>query len=128
VAYSPLGRGFLSGQFTKFEDLAADDYRRQSPRFQGGTSRRISTSFAAFEEIAREKSCTPSQLALAWFWRKATTSSPIPGTKRVKYLEENAGAMDVTLSPEDHLRIQELFPQGAAQGLAIRQMMALVNG
>ena len=129
VAYSPLGRGFLTGQFTKFEDLPADDYRRQSPRFQGENFQKNLDLVRRVEEIAREKSCTPSQLVLAWVLAQGNDIVPIPGTKRVKYLEENAGAMDVTLSPEDHLRIQEFFPKGAASGPRYpAQMMALVNG
>jgi len=129
VAYSPLGRGFLTGQFKKFEDLPADDYRRQSPRFQGENFQKNLDLVRRVEEIAREKSCTSSQLALAWVLAQGNDIVPIPGTKRVKYLEENAGAMDVTLSPEDHLRIQELFPHGAASGLRYpAHMMSLVNG
>jgi aryl-alcohol dehydrogenase-like predicted oxidoreductase len=129
VAYSPLGRGFLTGQFTKFEDLPADDYRRQSPRFQGENFQKNLDLVLRVEEIAREKFCTRSQLALAWVLAQGNDIVPIPGTKRVKYLEENAGAMQVTLSPEDHLRIQEFFPQGAASGPRYpAQMMSLVNG
>src|SRR5450432_1976383 len=129
VAYSPLGRGFLTGQFRRFEDLAPDDYRRASPRFQGENFQKNSDLVRQVEEIAREKSCTSSQLALAWVLAQGNDIVPIPGTKRVKYLEENAGAMDVTLSPEDHLRIQELFPHGAASGLRYpAHMMSLVNG
>ncbi len=129
VAYSPLGRGFLTGQFTKYEDLPADDYRRQSPRFQGENFQKNLDLVRRVEEIASEKSCTRSQLALAWVLAQGNDIVPIPGTKRVKYLEENAGAMGVTLSPEDHLRIQEFFPQGAASGPRYpAQMMSLVNG
>jgi aryl-alcohol dehydrogenase-like predicted oxidoreductase len=128
VAYSPLGRGFLTGQFKKFEDLPADDYRRTSPRFQGENFQKNLDLVRRVEAIAREKSCTPSQLALAWVLAQGSDIIPIPGTKRVQYLEENAGAMDVTLSPEDHLRIRELFPQGAASGTRYPEhVMALVN-
>jgi aryl-alcohol dehydrogenase-like predicted oxidoreductase len=128
VAYSPLGRGFLTGQFKKFEDLPADDYRRTSPRFQGENFQKNLDLVRRVEAIAREKSCTPSQLALAWVLAQGSDIIPIPGTKRVQYLEENAGAMEVTLSPEDHLRIRELFPQGAASGTRYPEhVMALVN-
>jgi aryl-alcohol dehydrogenase-like predicted oxidoreductase len=129
VAYSPLGRGFLTGQFTTIEDIPADDYRRQSPRFQGENFLRNLELVRRVAEIAQEKSCTPSQLALAWVLAQGNDVVPIPGTKRLKYLEENAGAMDVILSPKDLQRLQELFPQGAASGPRYpAQMMSLVNG
>src|SRR5882672_6275466 len=129
VAYSPLGRGFLTGQFTKFEDLPADDYRRQSPRFQGENFQKNLDLVRRVAEIAHEKSCTPSQLALAWVLAQRNEIVAIPGTKRVKYLEENAGAMNVILSPKDLQRVQEFFPQGAASGPRYpAQMMSLVNG
>lgn len=129
VAYSPLGRGFLTGQFTKFEDLPADDYRRQSPRFQGENFQKNLGLVRRVAEIAHEKSCTPSQLALAWVLAQRNEIVAIPGTKRVKYLEENAGAMNVILSPKDLQRVQEFFPQGAASGPRYpAQMMSLVNG
>jgi aryl-alcohol dehydrogenase-like predicted oxidoreductase len=129
VAYSPLGRGFLTGQFTKFEDLPADDYRRQSPRFQGENFQKNLDLVRRVAEIAHEKSCTPSQLALAWVLAQRNEVVAIPGTKRVKFLEENAGAMNVILSPKDLQRVQEFFPQGAASGPRYpAQMMSLVNG
>jgi aryl-alcohol dehydrogenase-like predicted oxidoreductase len=129
VAYSPLGRGFLTGQFTKFEDLPADDYRRQSPRFQGENFQKNLDLVRRVAEIAHEKSCTPSQLALAWVLAQGHEIIAIPGTKRVKYLEENAGGMNVILSPKDLQRVQEFFPQGAASGPRYpAQMMSLVNG
>ena len=129
VAYSPLGRGFLTGQFTKFEDLPADDYRRQSPRFQGENFQKNLDLVRNVAEIAHEKSCTPSQLALAWVLAQGNEIVAIPGTKRVKYLDENAGGMNVILSPKDLQRIQEFFPQGAASGPRYpAQMMSLVNG
>jgi aryl-alcohol dehydrogenase-like predicted oxidoreductase len=129
VAYSPLGRGFLTGQFTKFEDLPADDYRRQAPRFQGENFQKNLDLVRRVAEIAREKSCTPSQLALAWVLAQRNEIVAIPGTKRVKFLEENAGAMNVILSPKDLQRVQEFFPQGAASGPRYpAQMMLLVNG
>src|SRR6202163_2951705 len=97
VAYSPLGRGFLTGQFTKFEDLPADDYRRMSPRFQGVNFQTNLELVRRVEEIAKEKGCRPSQLALAWVLAQGEDIVPIPGTKRCKYLEENVGALAVKL-------------------------------
>ena len=95
VAYSPLGRGFLTGQLKKFEDLAADDYRRLSPRFQGENFQTNLDLVKEVEELAREKGCEPSQLALAWVLAQGDDIVPIPGTKRRKYLEENAAAVDL---------------------------------
>ncbi len=129
VAYSPLGRGFLTGQFKRFEDLPAVDYRRFSPRFQGENFQKNLDLVRRVEEIAREKSCTSSQLALAWVLAQGNDIIPIPGTKRRRYLEENVDAIDVTLSPEDLQRIQEAFPKGSASGLRYpEQMMSAVNG
>ena len=116
VAYSPLGRGFLTGQIKRFEDLAADDYRRSSPRFQGENFQKNLDLVARIGEIAREKKCTPAQLALAWVTAQGPDIVPIPGTKRRKYLEENAGAQDVRLSAADLARIGEAAPAGAAAG------------
>ena len=116
VAYSPLGRGFLSGRFQKFEDLPADDFRRNHPRFQGENFRRNLDLVARVEEIAREKGCTPSQLALAWLLAQGEDVVPIPGTKRRKYLEENAGAVTIRLSEADRTRIDEAAPRGATAG------------
>src|SRR6266849_3291906 len=128
VAYSPLGRGFLTGQFKKFEDLAADDYRRSSPRFQGENFQKNLDLVKKVEEIAREKRCQPSQLALAWVLAQGDDIVPIPGTKRRKYLEENAAAVDLQLSPNDLRRLSEVFPSGAASGLRYPEhMMNLVN-
>src|SRR5271156_146847 len=101
VAYSPLGRGFLTGQFKKFDDLPADDYRRFSPRFQGENFQKNLDLVRRVEEIAREKKCTASQLALAWVLAQGDDIVPIPGTKRRKYLEENVAASAVTLSPSE---------------------------
>src|SRR5262252_8799811 len=95
VAYSPLGRGFLTGQFKRFEDLAPDDYRRISPRFQGDNFQKNLDLVARVETIAREKRCAPSQLALAWLLAQGDDLIPIPGTKRRKYLEENVAALNV---------------------------------
>src|SRR4029077_7372892 len=117
VAYSPLGRGFLTGQFKKFEDLAADDYRRLSPRFQGENFQKNLDLVKRVEEIAREKRCQPSQLALAWVPAQGDEIVPIPGTTPPKDLEENAAAVDVKLTPNDLRRLNEVFPTGAASGL-----------
>ncbi|HEU4883139.1 MAG TPA: aldo/keto reductase, partial [Longimicrobium sp.] len=116
VAYSPLGRGFLTGRFQKFEDLPEDDYRRQQPRFQGENFGKNLDLVREVEALAREKGVTPSQLALAWVLAQGGDVVPIPGTKRVKYLEENAGAGDVQLSADELRRLDETFPVGAAAG------------
>ncbi|WP_433942929.1 aldo/keto reductase [Paenibacillus sp. SN-8-1] len=116
VPYSPLGRGFLTGQIRRFEDLAEDDYRRYSPRFQGENFAKNLELVDRIREIAREKSCEPSQLALAWLLSQGDDIVPIPGTKRRTYLEENIGALQITLTEEDKARIEEAAPQGAAAG------------
>jgi len=129
VAYSPLGRGFLTGQFTRFEDFPEDDYRRFSPRFQGENFQKNLDLVHGIEEIATEKGCKPSQLALAWVLAQDKNIVPIPGTKRRKYLEENVAAIDVTLTEEDLRRIDEIFPSGAAAGDRYPEhMMSIVNG
>jgi len=129
VAYSPLGRGFLTGQFRKFEDLPADDYRRNSPRFQGENFQKNLDLVQRVEEIAREKRCTASQLALAWVLAQGGDIVPIPGTKRRKYLEENVAAAAIVLTKEDLRQIEEAFPAHAAAGGRYPEyMMALVNG
>src|SRR6202041_1617785 len=97
VAYSPLGRGFLTGQFTRFEDFPEDDYRRFSPRFQGENFQKNLDLVRRVEAMAREKKCKPSQLALAWVLAQGDDVVPIPGTKRRRYLEENAAAVDLKL-------------------------------
>jgi len=128
IAYSPLGRGFLTGQIKRFEDLALDDYRRFSPRFQGENLQKNLDLVARVESLARDKNCTPGQLALAWLLAQGDDIIPIPGTKRRKYLEENAGALNVVLSTADLRRIEEAAPKGAAAGLRYHEtMMALVN-
>jgi aryl-alcohol dehydrogenase-like predicted oxidoreductase len=128
VAYSPLGRGFLTGQFRRFEDLSADDYRRNSPRFQGENFQKNLDLLRGVEAIAKEKSCKPSQLALAWVLAQGEDIVPIPGTKRRKYLEENLNALDVELTESELRRIDELFPSGAAAGMRYpEQMMASVG-
>jgi aryl-alcohol dehydrogenase-like predicted oxidoreductase len=116
VPYSPLGRGFLTGQIQKFEDLAADDYRRLSPRFQGENFQKNLELVNKINEIAREKDCQPSQLALAWLLAQGNDIVPIPGTKRIQYLEENVGALDISLTDTDLARINEVAPRGAAAG------------
>jgi aryl-alcohol dehydrogenase-like predicted oxidoreductase len=128
VAYSPLGRGFLTGQIKRFEDLAADDYRRMSPRFQGENFAKNLDLVARVEEIAAEKRCRPSQLALAWVLAQGDDIVPIPGTKRIKYLEENVGALDVRLTPDDRARIAAVMPPGAAAGLRYPEAMMRVVG
>jgi aryl-alcohol dehydrogenase-like predicted oxidoreductase len=129
VAYSPLGRGFLTGQFKKFEDLPEDDYRRHSPRFQGENFQKNLDLVRRVEEMARGKKYTASQLALAWVLAQGDDIVPIPGTKRRKYLEENAAAFSVKLSGEDLRRINEVFPPESAAGARYPEhVMALVNG
>ena len=129
VAYSPLGRGFLTGQFTRFEDFPQDDYRRNSPRFQGDNFQKNLDLVNRVEEIAKEKRCTPAQLALAWVLAQDKNIVPIPGTKRRKYLEDNVAALDVKLNAEDLRRIDEIFPSGAAAGPRYPEhMMQIVNG
>lgn len=116
VAYSPLGRGFLTGQIQTFEDLAKDDYRRFSPRFQGENFTKNLDLVNQIKELAREKDCQPSQLALAWILSQGDDIVPIPGTKRIQYLEENIGALKIQLSKEDLRRINEVAPKGVAAG------------
>src|ERR1700676_3573135 len=129
VAYSPLGRGFLTGRFGKFEDLPADDYRRNSPRFQGENFQKNIDLMRRVEEIAKAKGCKPSQLALAWVLAQGGDIVPIPGTKRRKYLEENVGALEIKLTKEDLRRIDEVFPPEAAAGERYPEdMVGLVNG
>jgi len=128
VAYSPLGRGFLTGQIKRFEDLAADDYRRFSPRFQGENFQKNLDLVRRVEEIAAEKKCKPSQLALAWVLAQGEDVVPIPGTKHRKYLEENVAALDVKLTEDDLRRIDEVIPHDAAAGSRYPEhMMQLVN-
>jgi len=116
VAYSPLGRGFLTGRFRKLEDLPDDDWRRSSPRFQGENFQKNLDLVRHIEELARQKRCTPSQLALAWLIARGKDIVPIPGTKRRQFLEENVGALDVQLSAEDLARIDAIAPRGVASG------------
>jgi aryl-alcohol dehydrogenase-like predicted oxidoreductase len=116
VAYSPLGRGFLTGQIRKFEDLAADDYRRNAPRFQGENFQRNLDLVKSIGSVAKAKGCTPSQLALAWVLAQGGDIVPIPGTKRMHYLEENLGALAVRLTPGDLSRIDAELPAGSTSG------------
>jgi len=116
VAYSPLGRGFLTGQIRRFEDFAPDDYRRNAPRFQGENFQRNLALVGRIEKMAAEKQVTPSQLALAWLLEQGEDIVPIPGTKRRKYLEENIAGLEIKLTATDLAQINELAPQGAAAG------------
>lgn len=116
VAYSPLGRGFLTGQIRREEDLANDDFRKHSPRFQGENFQRNLDLVDKVEELAERKGCKPSQLALAWLLAQGDDIVPIPGTKRIRYLEENLGALDVVLTPDDLRQLDEVAPRGAASG------------
>ena len=116
VAYSPLGRGFLSGQFKSPDDFPQDDYRRHSPRFQGENFNKNLAVVEQVEEIAKAKGVTPSQLAIAWLLAQGNDIVPIPGTKRRKYLEENVAAADITLTPEELKQIEAAAPQGVTLG------------
>lgn len=128
VAYSPLGRGFLTGQIKRFEDLAEDDYRRHSPRFQGENFQRNLELVRQIERIAVEKGCRPSQLALAWVVAQGDDIVPIFGTKRRTYLEENLAALAVNLTASDLKRISEVAPRGVAAGARYPDaMMQIVN-
>jgi aryl-alcohol dehydrogenase-like predicted oxidoreductase len=127
VAYSPLGRGFLSGRFKSVEDFPADDVRRNHPRFQGGNFQKNLHLVSVVDEVARGKSATPSQIALAWLLVQDDVT-PIPGTKQRKYLEENARAVDIALTPQELKRIDDAFPVGAAAGQRYpEQALAAVN-
>lgn len=128
VAYSPLGRGFLTGQIKNIDDLAADDYRRYSPRFQGENFSKNLELVTRVTELAREKGAAPGQLALAWVLAQGEDIVPIPGTKRRSYLEENAAASQIELTAEDLARIDELAPKGVAAGMRYPEaMMRFVN-
>lgn len=116
VAYSPLGRGIFGGRIKSLDDLSEGDYRRNSPRFAEGNLSSNLSLVKHLEEIAAGKKCRPAQIALAWLLARGEDLFPIPGTKRVERLEENAGAMEVALTPEDLSRIDAMFPAGAARG------------
>ena len=128
VPYSPLGRGFLTGQIRRFEDLAPNDYRRFNPRFQGENFQRNLDLVSRVEEIAAQKGCTPSQLALAWVLAQGKDIVPIPGTKRRTFLEEDVAALDIVLTLNDLTRIQDVAPKGAFAGSRYPEaLMQLVN-
>jgi aryl-alcohol dehydrogenase-like predicted oxidoreductase len=116
VAYSPLGRGFLTGRFQRPEDFGEDDFRRYHPRFQGENFEKNQALVREIETMAGEKGCTPAQLALAWVLAQGDDIIPIPGTKRRKYLDENIAALDVRLDSDDLARIDRILPPGAAAG------------
>jgi aryl-alcohol dehydrogenase-like predicted oxidoreductase len=128
VPYSPLGRGFLTGKIQKPEDLVGDDYRLTTPRFQGENFQRNLDLVKRVEELAREKRCTPAQLALAWVLTRGSGNVPIPGTKRRKYLQENVGALEVDLMPEDLVRIDEIAPKDAFAGSRYPEAMMKLLG
>ncbi|MFQ6019005.1 MAG: aldo/keto reductase [Kiloniellaceae bacterium] len=128
VAYSPLGRGFLTGQLTRLDDLAEDDYRRHSPRFQGDNFQKNLELVRRIEQIAEEKGVRPAQLALAWVLAQGKDIVPIPGTKRRTYLEENIAALDVQLTRQDLQQIDGVSPRDVAAGPRYpEEMMGLVN-
>jgi aryl-alcohol dehydrogenase-like predicted oxidoreductase len=128
VAYSPLGRGFLAGRFRSPDDLAQDDWRRKNPRFMGENFSRNLALADRVREIAREKGCTPAQLALAWLIRRHDDVVPIPGTSSITRLEENVAAVSVRLVPEDLERIEQASPRGAAAGERYhRAMLEMTN-
>lgn len=128
VPYSPLGRGFLSGAFKKFEDLGEDDFRRFNPRFQGENFEKNLRLVEKVEEIANEKGVTASQIAIAWTLAQGEDIVPIPGTKKIKYLEMNAAAASLDLNADDLARIGEAFPKNAASGLRYpEEFMKFVN-
>ncbi len=125
VAYSPLGRGFLTGAIKSPDDFAPDDFRKHNPRFQGENFRKNLDLVQHIERLAAHKGCTPSQLALSWLLHRGDDVVPIPGTKRVKYLEENAGALEVELSDEEMREIDRIFPPNAAAGQRYPDMSAV---
>ena len=116
VAYSPLGRGFLTAKITNLDELAKDDWRRGMPRFEQENFRRNMELVEKIRAIAARKGCTPAQLALAWVLAQGDDIVPIPGTKRPQYLEENFGALDIRLTPEELTDVDSLIPPGAAAG------------
>lgn len=128
VAYSPLGRGFIGGQIRKFEDLDADDYRRNAPRFQGENFNKNLDLVKKVEQLAATKGCTAPQLAIAWVMAQGDHIFPIPGTKRIKYLEENIGALNIQFSAEELAAIDAVFPKGIASGNRYPEnMMGRIN-
>jgi len=128
VAYSPLGRGFLTGQIKKFEDFDPTDYRRHSPRFQGENFNKNLELVHKIEELAKQKGCTASQLALAWVIAQGDHIFPIPGTKKIKYLEENVAAANIHFTEAELMAVNNLFPKNAVSGLRYpEQAMAGLN-
>ena len=128
VPYSPLSRGFLSGEYKSMNDFAPNDFRRTSPRFQGDNFQKNLDLVEKIKELANEKNCTPSQLALAWVLAQGNDMFPIPGTKRVKYLEENAASAEIKLTAEDLAEIEKISPKGIASGERYGEMgMKFVN-
>jgi len=128
VPYSPLGRGFLTGAIQKPSDLSDDDWRHTNPRFQGEAFKRNLQLAAHVKHLAERKGCSPAQFALAWVLAQGEDVVPIPGTKRVRYLEDNMGALNITLTPDELAQIDKLFPHGVAEGERYAEsMMALVN-
>jgi len=128
VPYGPMGRGFLTGQIRRFEELGEDDFRRTSPRFQGGNLEKNLRLVDRLQEMATQKGCTAGQLALAWLLAQGEDIVPIFGTKRRTYLEENLKALEISLSAEDLRRLHEIFPPGAAAGPRYPEAgMALVD-
>ncbi|MDX1992663.1 MAG: aldo/keto reductase [bacterium] len=123
VAYSPLGRGFLTGQIKSVDDLAPDDFRRIHPRFAGENFQKNFELVDGVNEIAAAKGCTPAQIALAWVLQQWDGIIPIPGTKRIKYLEENVGALNVTLTPDELARLDSIAPVGVAAGTRYGEAM-----
>ena len=130
VPYSPLGRGFLTGAIQKMADLDPDDWRRKNlPRFQAETMEQNRVLADHVKSLAGRKGCTSAQLALAWVLAQSEDIVPIPGTKRLRYLEDNLGALEVVLTDDDRLELDRLFPPGAAAGARYHaDMMALING
>ncbi|MGZ3837179.1 MAG: aldo/keto reductase [Flavisolibacter sp.] len=123
VAYSPLGRGFLTGQIRRFEDFEENDYRRFSPRFQGENFNKNLQLVKKIEDLAQHKGCTTAQLALAWVLAQGEDIFPIPGTKKISYLEENTGSLKVSLSKQELKEIDAIAPKGAAAGLRYPEAM-----
>ncbi len=129
VAYSPLGRGFLTGKIKRYEDLAPDDWRRNMPRFKGENFGKNLELVRHIEQLAAQKGCTPAQLALAWVLARGEDIVPIPGMSRRAHLDDNLGALQITLTLEELARIDEIAPQGAAVGERYPEMaMKVVNG
>jgi len=125
VAYSPLGRGFLAGQFKKHEDLAADDARLNQPRFQRDNFQKNLDLVRKIEELARSKKCTPGQLAIAWVLARGEDIVPIPGTKRLKYLDDNLGALNVKLTADDLRQIDAVVPAATGERYPERAMLVI---